>query len=154
MKISKRSTPIRSSSSSFKSIDFKEPDSPSSSVDTLELEYESGIDRYAQRARPPLSSPQKRAIWHYQQALNLKNQRSTHAPFYFHELGQEKSPSSESSPLPIPAPLRPLRYKPTNFYPGGPDDGGALEAISPVARTQFQRVLPRYEYSTAHNPIL
>ena len=119
--------------------------------DTVELGRESGIDRYGRNQDPPTYGRKQRAVAHYKRALQLKEQKTTHAPFYFEDLAQSSSPQ-DSLPTLSPSrpvnPFDPYRYKPTHFYPGGPDDGNALEAISPLKGVRFQRVLPNYEIST------
>ena len=92
----------------------------------------------------------RRAKRMYQAAADLAHQRVTHAPFYFDHLGHPPPPSEpsqsreKSAPPPLP---RPIRSKPTRFYPGGGPD--RIEATARIGRAQLQRVLPNYELSTS-----
>ena len=151
MKVGKRSirrTPL------YSTLERTQESSSTESLvpkDTVELGRESGIDRYGRNQDPPTYGRQQRAIAHYKRALQLKEQKTTHAPFYFEDLAPSSDvddSSVSSSPPSSRIMFDPYRYKPTHFYPGGPDDGNALEAISPLKGVRFQRVLPNYEIST------
>ena len=91
-------------------------------------------------ARHPRASKGKAA---YQQAIALKKQTVTHAPFYMETLGHTEEPHNPPKKV-----QQVIQYPmPTRFYPHTGDD--ALSPIQPVRRAQIQRVLPSYELSTA-----
>ena len=115
--------------------------------DQVQLGAEPGVYRYGQKSEPPSASLQQKARWHYERASALKHQAATHAPFHFAELGQEKEPEVSSKPRRAMLPV--ARYLPTQFYPGGEGERPALNPVAGVGAVQLQRIIPRYELSTA-----
>ena len=121
-------------------------ESYSSATDHVELGSEPGVYRYGQRGEPSGGDLQRKAKWHYEQMRALKDQRATHAPFHFSTLGQEPPPKTEPTPRPM---LPVVRYLPTQFYPGGEGERAELGPIAGVGPVRLQRIIPRYELSTA-----
>ena len=113
--------------------------------DQIYLGTETHIYRYAQRQRPTSADPRQNARWYYEQGLQLKDQKATHAPFHFSDL----DPPTEVHVTPKVPPRIIQRHLPTNFYPGGDGERGGIDPIAPIGRVRFQRIIPRYELSTA-----
>ena len=82
----------------------------------------------------------------YQKSAALKNQRSTHQPFYMEDLGREPDyPTPPPTPS-IESPRVTGYQQPTRFYPHS--DSDSISPVSRVRPAQSQRVLPNYELST------